>query len=164
MSVKISGSFVFLGLMTRRVSAFANVFRAQTIHTQTPGGLQTKLTTQQINHILRLREASSADVDPPAPIKSFEASQLAANFPIEDRCIEAKLLRTGGILFAVIDGHGGPGCAQALSERLADYVSVALMDAEHLQRFAKEMEESLAKKSEVRRAFHNALSSSRPEL
>ncbi|XP_055354462.1 pyruvate dehydrogenase [acetyl-transferring]-phosphatase 2, mitochondrial-like [Paramacrobiotus metropolitanus] len=128
------------------------------LHLQVPGGVRAKLTLQQINHILRLREATSADTECPPPIKTYEASQLAANFPIEDRCLEAKLLRTGGMLFAVIDGHGGPGCAQALSERLADYVSVALMDADSLQRLAGEIDSSANANSEfpiiVNRKLH----------
>ncbi|OWA51302.1 [Pyruvate dehydrogenase [acetyl-transferring]]-phosphatase 1, mitochondrial [Hypsibius exemplaris] len=144
-----SVSRIFLLRRTAHRSTFpSTTCLAHAFHTQLPGGLRAKLTTQQINHILRLREATSLDMEIPPPIKSFEVSQLAANFPIEDRCLEARLLRSGGMLFAVIDGHGGPGCGQALSERLADYVAVALMDLESLDRLAKEMDASLAAKSE----------------
>ncbi|GAU88538.1 hypothetical protein RvY_01221 [Ramazzottius varieornatus] len=117
-------------------------YQIRSFHLQVTGGVKTKLTPQQINHVLRLREASSAEVELPPPIKSYEVSQLAANFPIEDRCIEAQLLRAGGMLFSVIDGHGGPACGQAISERLADYVSVALMDKDGLDRIAREMDAS----------------------
>ena len=181
----MNGAIRILPRAVLRHSFFRSTFLpsyqpSQFFHTQPPGGLKAKLTTQQINHILRLREATSTDIDVPPSIKrywlidwlsdcliefpvahcgmrwldcliacSFESSQLAANFPIEDRCFEARLLRNGGMVFSVIDGHGGPGCGQALSERLADYVSVALMDVESLERLSKEIDASLASNSEV---------------
>ena len=135
-------------LLTRTYSLLSLQIRC--LHFQVTGGLKTRLTAQQVNHVLRLREVSSAEVELSPPIKSYESSQVAANFPIEDRCFEARLLRAGGMLFSVIDGHGGPACGQAISERLADYVSVALMDRGGLDRIAKEMDAAAKSNFEVR--------------
>ena len=48
----------------------------------------------------------------------YDCNMLESNSPVEDRAAEAKCVYTTGNLFGVFDGHAGPGCAQATSERL----------------------------------------------
>ena len=66
-------------------------------------------------------------------IKGFDTNELESNMPIEDRRAQARLLQTDGVLFAVFDGHGGCACAQAVKERLFNYIAVSLLPIHKLE-------------------------------
>ncbi len=66
-------------------------------------------------------------------IKGFYTNELESNTPIEDRRAQAQLVQTEGALFAVFDGHGGPACAQAVKERLFNYIAVSLLPIHALE-------------------------------
>ncbi|KAJ3023182.1 UNVERIFIED_CONTAM: hypothetical protein HDU68_008748 [Siphonaria sp. JEL0065] len=51
-------------------------------------------------------------------------AQVASNDPIEDRHFEH--VASNGLLFAVIDGHGGTECAELVQKHLGAYVANAL--------------------------------------
>ena len=70
---------------------------------------------------------------------SFDSNQLASNFPIEDRRVVSKLEQTNGFLFSVIDGHAGAACAQAISERLCDYIAISLLPHDKLEEYSHTM-------------------------
>lgn len=69
-------------------------------------------------------------------IKGYESNQLGSNFPCEDRRRQARLTHSRGTLYAVFDGHGGLACAQAVSERLFEYIAVSLLSAEKLEEYS----------------------------
>lgn len=66
-------------------------------------------------------------------VDRFEANKLSSNQPIEDRSFVARLpYDEDAIVFGVLDGHGGEACAHSVSQRLADYISMALLPEEVL--------------------------------
>lgn len=67
----------------------------------------------------------------------FDNCRLAANRPIEDRHSEGYCNATDGYLFGVFDGHGGVANAQAVSERLFNYIAVNLLNTSLLEKFCK---------------------------
>ena len=67
------------------------------------------------------------------PVRACDSNQLASNNPNEDRRIVGRLLSDNSSLFCVLDGHGGPECAQTVSERLFDYIAVSLMSESELE-------------------------------
>ncbi|ESO07882.1 hypothetical protein HELRODRAFT_98081 [Helobdella robusta] len=76
------------------------------------------------------------------PVTRFDSSQLSSNNPIEDRRAVGKLVQTGGLLFGVFDGHGGAACAQAVSERLFDYIALCLLSPKQLEHYSRLMRTS----------------------
>nr|XP_061812434.1 pyruvate dehydrogenase [acetyl-transferring]-phosphatase 2, mitochondrial-like [Nerophis lumbriciformis] len=89
----------------------------------------------QIDGILRANEQSVIvpSYDGLNLVRKFESNQLAANNPNEDRRSAATCLQAKGMLFGVFDGHGGWACAQAVSERLLNYIAVAMMSKHSLE-------------------------------
>ncbi|KAL1117087.1 hypothetical protein AAG570_004415 [Ranatra chinensis] len=61
------------------------------------------------------------------PIESFDTNQLPSNNPMEDKRAEARCTLSGGLLFGVFDGHGGPRCAEIVSNRLLSYIAASLL-------------------------------------
>ncbi|OXB84038.1 UNVERIFIED_CONTAM: hypothetical protein H355_015549 [Colinus virginianus] len=96
-----------------------------------------QLSPSQINDILRAGELSHKILDSGCKsansVLKFESNQLASNTPIEDRRSAATCLQTRGMMFGVFDGHAGPACAQAVSERLLHYIAVSLMSRQTLE-------------------------------
>ena len=101
-------------------------------------GFVPVLTPSQVTSILTTNQASHS-YPSGGPVKKFESCQLAANNPLEDRRSVGRLLQTGGLLFGVFDGHGGAACAQAVSERLFDYIAIALLPPELLEQYSQLM-------------------------
>lgn len=97
----------------------------------------SRLTSKQVNHLLRMREIQSDEQELSAPLGSLWSSQLSANHPIEDRRINAALGRacSSGFLLGAVDGHGGAACAQAVKEWLPHYLTIALLDDSALADF-----------------------------
>ncbi|RXM30096.1 [Pyruvate dehydrogenase [acetyl-transferring]]-phosphatase 2, mitochondrial [Acipenser ruthenus] len=122
------------------VFSMRKVFR----HSSTEEELQFQLTPVQINRILRANEQSvkipEFDGKNLNPVLKFESNQLPANSPNEDRRSAATCLQTKGMLFGVFDGHAGYACAQAVSERLFYYITVALMSQKNLEEIEFAME------------------------
>ncbi|GFR75303.1 [Pyruvate dehydrogenase [acetyl-transferring]]-phosphatase 1, mitochondrial [Elysia marginata] len=85
-----------------------------------------RLTPRMVTAILRMNEGN-AQISGGA-VKEVHCNQLAANKPIEDRHVEGKLSGTDKYLFGVFDGHAGCACAQALKDRLFQYMAVSMAD------------------------------------
>lgn len=103
-------------------------------------GYVPMLSPLQVTAILTLNEASSANKFPVnGPIRFFTSNQLSSNNPIEDRRSVGQLLQTGGTLFGVFDGHGGAACAQAVSERLFEYIAITLLRYDSLEEYSHYM-------------------------
>lgn len=94
-----------------------------------------KLTPHQVNAILRENERSVV-LQTPGSVHTVDTNSVPSNDPLEDRYLCTKLLHTSGLLFAVIDGHGGHQCAQVVSHRLSEYVGASLLTPELLGEFA----------------------------
>ncbi|XP_064641503.1 pyruvate dehydrogenase [acetyl-transferring]-phosphatase 1, mitochondrial-like [Lineus longissimus] len=92
-----------------------------------------KLTPHHVTTVLSMLESSSEVRQ--QSVKYFETNMLASNSPTEDRRAQARCLRTSGHLFGVFDGHGGCACSQAVSERLFNYIAVALLNQNELARY-----------------------------
>ena len=61
-------------------------------------------------------------------VDRFESNKLSSNHPVEDRSFVARLpYDNDAIVFGVLDGHGGDACAHGVSQRLADYIAMALL-------------------------------------
>lgn len=103
-------------------------------------GYVPMLSPSQVTAILQVYESTSAEsAQGSGPVKSFDSNQLPSNSPIEDRRAVGNLKKTPGQLFSVIDGHGGAACAQAVSERLLDYIAISLLPTDALAEYSKEM-------------------------
>lgn len=106
--------------------------------------LEFQLSWVQINSILRSNEQSVSlpefDGRELSAVRKFESNHLAANTPHEDRRSTATCLQSKGMLFGVFDGHGGWACAQAVSERLLNYIAVAMMPKHSLEELEECME------------------------
>lgn len=101
-------------------------------------GYVPTLGPPEITKILRQNETSlSSNKRGSSPIKGYDSNQLKANNPIEDRRMQARLIHTDGVLFGVLDGHAGPACAEAVSQRLLDYIALALLPTNKLEEFIK---------------------------
>ncbi|XP_037109243.1 pyruvate dehydrogenase [acetyl-transferring]-phosphatase 2, mitochondrial [Syngnathus acus] len=98
----------------------------------------------QIDSILRANEQSvivpEFDVRGLSLVRRFESNYLAANTPNEDRRSAATCLQAKGTLFGIFDGHGGWACAQAVSERLLYYITIAMMPKGSLEELETCME------------------------
>lgn len=88
-------------------------------------------------------------------ILRFANCRLAANTPIEDRHTEGYCNATDGFLFGVFDGHGGTANAQAVSERLFNYIAVNLLDPSLLAGFCERMTRSKEELDLVKFLTHN---------
>ena len=92
------------------------------------------LTPTQISTLLSTYESEiQKHVVGQKAIKGFDTNELGSNSPIEDRRAQARLVQTNGALFAVFDGHGGCACAQAVKERLFNYIAVSLLPTQKLE-------------------------------
>ncbi|CAD5111036.1 DgyrCDS387 [Dimorphilus gyrociliatus] len=101
-------------------------------------GYVPTLGPPEITKILRLHESSlTSNKRGSSPIKGYDSNQLNANNPMEDRRMQARLLNTDGVLFGVLDGHAGPSCAESVSQRLLDYIALALLPSSKLEDFIK---------------------------
>lgn len=69
------------------------------------------------------------------PVRGFDSNQLGSNYPIEDRRAVSRILHDNASLFGVFDGHGGTACSQTVSERLFDYIAIALLPQDKLEEF-----------------------------
>ena len=97
-------------------------------------GYVPTLTPPQITTLLSIYESGlKKNVPGQKAIKGFDSNELESNSPIEDRRAQARLLQTDGALFAVFDGHGGCACAQAVKERLFNYIAVSLLPTHKLE-------------------------------
>ena len=103
-----------------------------------PHGYMPTLSPEQATALLSDHEAGLFNNNNQSkhPVRGFECNVLSSNSPIEDRRAEARLTQTGGDLFTVVDGHAGCACAQAVSERLFDYIAVSLLPFDILGRFS----------------------------
>lgn len=101
-----------------------------------------KLTPQEVNEVLRANE-STQEIETNNSIRAFETNQLPSNDPIEDRLAIARCLLTTGIMFGVFDGHGGHLCSEITSQRLLDYLALAILPHGLLQDFVSNNEKKL---------------------
>ena len=103
-------------------------------------GFVPTLSPAQVASILHMYQGSMAvKAIGESPVHGFETNQLPSNNPIEDRRAVGRLSQTGGLLFGVYDGHGGCACAQAVQERLFDYLAVALLPVDILEKYSRLM-------------------------
>ncbi|XP_054748469.2 pyruvate dehydrogenase [acetyl-transferring]-phosphatase 1, mitochondrial-like [Lytechinus pictus] len=92
---------------------------------QYPWRVNPVLTPEQTSEVLQQNEVSvhfdeeSSQKD----VQRYDSNQLFSNKPGEDRRAIAECLLSNGILFGIFDGHGGTACAQAVSERLFNYIA-----------------------------------------
>ena len=88
-------------------------------------------------------------------IHRFDNSRLAANNPIEDRHSEGYCNGTDGFLFGIFDGHAGVANAQAVSERLFNYIAVNLLSPDQLTSFCDRMNKSQEEPNLIKFLTHN---------
>ncbi|KAJ3197647.1 hypothetical protein HK101_002075 [Irineochytrium annulatum] len=82
------------------------------------GGLG--LGRKETDKRLRAREATFLLPKSPTVLR-IDTNTVASNYPCEDRHTQAS--HEGSVIAAVLDGHNGQDCAQALSELLPAYVA-----------------------------------------
>eukprot|EP00096_Caligus_rogercresseyi_P009208 TRINITY_DN3089_c0_g1_i1.p1 TRINITY_DN3089_c0_g1~~TRINITY_DN3089_c0_g1_i1.p1 ORF type:complete len:470 (-),score=135.61 TRINITY_DN3089_c0_g1_i1:798-2207(-) len=105
-----------------------------------------RFTPQEVSRILRVNEYTSGEFSPGSgPVKSFDLNSLKSNNPIEDSHAEAVLHGGRGFLFGVIDGHGGPACAQVVAKRILHYVAAGILPIEDLTSHLSALEEGDSK-------------------
>ncbi|XP_037503396.1 pyruvate dehydrogenase [acetyl-transferring]-phosphatase 2, mitochondrial [Rhipicephalus sanguineus] len=95
-----------------------------------------RLGPPEVSKILRCNE-TSREVQARS-LRSFDTNQLASNSPMEDRLVIARCLLTTGHLFGVFDGHGGPGFAQLVSQRLFDYIALSILPHSLLKEYIEQ--------------------------
>lgn len=78
-------------------------------------------------------------------VLGFHSNMLPSNQPGEDSRSSATCLPDrGGVLFGVFDGHAGPTCAHAVSQRLFYYIAVATLPLRTLAELERAVEEERA--------------------
>jgi len=78
-------------------------------------------------------------------VLGFHSNMLSSNHPCEDRRSSATCLPgRGGVLFGVFDGHAGPACAHAISQRLFYYITVAMLPLRTLRELESAVDEERA--------------------
>uniref|UniRef100_A0A3Q1C818 PPM-type phosphatase domain-containing protein n=1 Tax=Amphiprion ocellaris TaxID=80972 RepID=A0A3Q1C818_AMPOC len=78
-------------------------------------------------------------------VLGFHSNMLPSNHRGEDRRSSATCLPgRGGVLFGVFDGHAGPACAHAVSQRLFYYIVVASLPLRTLADLDRAVEEDRA--------------------
>eukprot|EP00057_Strongylocentrotus_purpuratus_P010812 XP_011665286.1 PREDICTED: pyruvate dehydrogenase [acetyl-transferring]-phosphatase 1, mitochondrial-like [Strongylocentrotus purpuratus] len=89
-----------------------------------PWRMNPVLTPEQTSEALQQNEVSVHfdEESSPQAVQRYDSNQLFSNKPGEDRRAIAECMFTNGVLFGVFDGHGGTACAQAISERLFNYI------------------------------------------
>ncbi|XP_029907919.1 pyruvate dehydrogenase [acetyl-transferring]-phosphatase 1, mitochondrial-like isoform X2 [Myripristis murdjan] len=100
----------------------------------------------QINRILKANEYSHTLPRGPAShgVLGFHSNLLPSNHPSEDRRSGATCLPGGGLLLGVFDGHAGPACAHAVSQRLFYYIAVATLPLRTLAELEQAVQEERA--------------------
>ena len=115
------------------------LFPARLILPEKHGYIPT-LSPSDVNSILTTNETFlESKVSGHHVLKGFDSNQLASNYPVEDRRSQSQLVESPGTVFAVYDGHGGHQCAQALSERLFDYIAISLLPPDKLEKYSQTM-------------------------
>ncbi|XP_071957416.1 pyruvate dehydrogenase [acetyl-transferring]-phosphatase 1, mitochondrial-like [Antedon mediterranea] len=104
--------------------------------------IQPKISPQQATTILQKNESNHKFLDKNEVVKGFQSNQLEANHPIEDRRAQGRCKYTSGMLFGVFDGHAGPACAQAVCQRLFEYIALEILPFEDLKKTKIEMEKN----------------------
>ncbi|XP_061730465.1 pyruvate dehydrogenase [acetyl-transferring]-phosphatase 1, mitochondrial-like [Nerophis ophidion] len=107
----------------------------------------SQLNSAQIQQILKANEYSHILPRGPAShgVLGFHSNMLPSNHPGEDYRSSATCLSDGGgLLFGVFDGHGGPACAHAVSQRLFYYITVAMLPLKTLAELERAVEEERA--------------------
>ncbi|XP_020516984.1 pyruvate dehydrogenase [acetyl-transferring]-phosphatase 1, mitochondrial isoform X1 [Labrus bergylta] len=105
------------------------------------------MSPAQISRILKANEYSHTLPRGPAShgVLGFHSNMLPSNHPGEDRRSSATCLPgRGGVLFGVFDGHAGPACAHAVSQRLLYYIAVATLPLRTLAELEQAVEEERA--------------------
>ncbi|XP_061584076.1 pyruvate dehydrogenase [acetyl-transferring]-phosphatase 1, mitochondrial-like [Cololabis saira] len=103
--------------------------------------------TAQINRVLKANEYNHTFPRGPAShgVLGFHSNTLPSNHPGEDRRSSATCLPgPGGVLFGVFDGHAGPACAHAVSQRIFYYITVAMLPVTALRELEDAVEEDRA--------------------
>uniref|UniRef100_A0A667YUH7 Si:ch211-15p9.2 n=1 Tax=Myripristis murdjan TaxID=586833 RepID=A0A667YUH7_9TELE len=77
-------------------------------------------------------------------VLGFHSNLLPSNHPSEDRRSGATCLPGGGLLLGVFDGHAGPACAHAVSQRLFYYIAVATLPLRTLAELEQAVQEERA--------------------
>ncbi|XP_075995040.1 pyruvate dehydrogenase [acetyl-transferring]-phosphatase 1, mitochondrial-like [Genypterus blacodes] len=110
------------------------------------GSEAAQMGPDQINHILKANEYSHILPRGPAShgVLSFHSNLLPSNHPSEDCRSSATCLPGGGVLFGVFDGHAGAACAQAVSQRLFYYITVATLPLKTLVEVERAVDEERA--------------------
>ncbi|XP_076603428.1 pyruvate dehydrogenase [acetyl-transferring]-phosphatase 1, mitochondrial-like [Chaetodon auriga] len=106
-----------------------------------------QMSSAQINCILKANEYSHTFPRGAAShgVLGFHSNMLPSNHPGEDRRSSATCLAgSGGVQFGVFDGHAGPACAHAVSQRLFYYIAVAMLPRRTLAELERAVEEERA--------------------
>ncbi|XP_063328829.1 pyruvate dehydrogenase [acetyl-transferring]-phosphatase 1, mitochondrial-like [Pelmatolapia mariae] len=106
-----------------------------------------QISSAQVDRILKANEYSLTLPRGPAShgVLGFHSNMLPSNLPCEDRQSSATCLAgRGGVLFGVFDGHTGPACAHAVSQRLFYYIAVAALPLRTLAELERAVEEERA--------------------
>ncbi|KAM9408145.1 pyruvate dehydrogenase [acetyl-transferring]-phosphatase 1, mitochondrial-like [Pholidichthys leucotaenia] len=104
-------------------------------------------SSAQVSRILKASEYSHSLPKGPAShgVLGFHSNMLPSNHPGEDRRSSATCLPgRGGVLVGVFDGHAGPACAHAVSQRLFYYIAVAMLPLKTLAEVERAVEEERA--------------------
>ncbi|XP_071502941.1 pyruvate dehydrogenase [acetyl-transferring]-phosphatase 1, mitochondrial-like [Diadema antillarum] len=99
------------------------------------------MTPEQTSEILQQNAVSVHFEEEPKRnlLQRFDSNQLFSNKPGEDRRAVAECLFTDGMLFGVFDGHGGTACAQAVSERLFNYIAAEILPFQLLPQILRQL-------------------------
>ncbi|XP_029991301.1 pyruvate dehydrogenase [acetyl-transferring]-phosphatase 1, mitochondrial-like [Sphaeramia orbicularis] len=100
-----------------------------------PAQVNQKLKANEYSHTIPRGSASHG-------VLGFHSNMLPSNQPGEDRRSSATFLPGhGGLMFGVFDGHAGPFCAHAVSQRLFYYMAVAMLPLRTLSELERAVEE-----------------------
>ena len=90
------------------------------------------LTDDEVNSMLWENE-QSVSVESEC-VSHCDLNQLSSNEPNEDQIFASKLEHKNGLIFGVLDGHGGSQFGELVKDRLPYYLQTSLSKHKHLSR------------------------------
>lgn len=100
------------------------------------------LTPEQTSEALQQNAVSVHFDEEPSTslVQRYDSNQLFSNKPGEDRRAVAECILTDGIMFGVFDGHGGTACAQAVGERIFNYIAAEVLPYRNLPEVVRQLQ------------------------
>lgn len=93
-----------------------------------PDASELTMTDNEVNEIIRENEMTIEEFPDSQVVEKCEINQLKSNEPNEDQVFLTQSTFKEGLLFGVLDGHGGSVYGEQMKARLPYYIHTSLAD------------------------------------